>query len=48
MLAPDAALRRGLAANDNRLPLARRVQRLVLLVMTALATAWLFWVGLLR
>jgi hypothetical protein len=35
-------------ANDNQLPLAARVQRVLFVVTAAASIGWLFWVGVLR
>jgi hypothetical protein len=47
-VAARSDLRRSATANDNAAPLLRRVQRGLFAVTTALAIAWLFWVGFLR
>jgi len=47
-VAARADLRRAATANDNAAPLLRRVHRGLFAVTTALAVAWLFWVGFLR
>jgi hypothetical protein len=36
------------SANDNRAPLAVRLQRLLFLVTAGASLGWLFWVGALR
>jgi hypothetical protein len=47
-IAGRADLRRLATANDNTAPLLQRLQRGLFAVTSALALAWLFWVGFLR